>query len=305
MQNDSKDRAENDAFQGSGEEADYLSRIQSQYTSLTKSQKKIADYLSRHPDEVLRNSITALSRKIGTNPPSLTRFFQALSYKGFGEFKFLLEKAMVSPPGAIKEVHYNDNAAAIKQKLMALHREAIGDTLLLLDEHLILRAAKAVANCGKLHIYADGGPGATATFAHVLFLQIGLPCTYFTDHILSMMAAGQLQKDDVAVGITYSGTSHSVLDAMEIAGDRLATTIGITAHANSSLAKHVNIPLCYSLKIADDLRYLHVARMCEVAILGFMQSIILNQMPKRIAEYVKFPKFAIAKARRKISGPIR
>ncbi|MCC8191035.1 MAG: hypothetical protein LIP77_10455, partial [Planctomycetes bacterium] len=68
----------------------YLSRIRAEYDGLTKSQRRIADYLCRNQREVLATSITALSRKIGTNPPALTRFCQAIHYKGFGEFKFCL-----------------------------------------------------------------------------------------------------------------------------------------------------------------------------------------------------------------------
>ncbi len=280
-------------------ESDYLSRIRSQYHTLTRLQRKIADYISAHPDEVLANSITALSRRMGTNPPGLTRFFQALHYKGFGEFKFLLEKALVAPFGANKDVRGDDDARTVAKKLTALQCEAVSDTLLLLNPRLVARAAKLVGNTGRLHIYADGGPGASAGFAYALFMQIGIPCNYFSDRVMAMMAAGQLGKGDVAVGITYSGTSGAVLDALAIARRCGAATVGITAHDNSPLARQVQIPLCYSLKIADDLRYLHIARMCEVAVLGVLQSLILNQKPSRIARHIEFSKSAITRGRGK------
>ena len=280
-------------------EPDYLSRIRAQYHTLTKSQRKIADYISAHPDEVLTNSITALSQRMGSNPPSLTRFFQALHYKGFGEFKFLLEKALVAPFGASRDVRHSDDARTVVKKLTALQCDAIGDTLLLLNTRLVARAAKLIGHSGRVHIYADGGPGASASFAYTLLLQIGIPCNFFTDRILAMMAAGQLGKGDAAIGITYSGTANAVLDALDIARKCGAATVGITAHDNSPLAKQVQIPLCYSLKIMDDLRYLHIARMCEVAILGVLQSLILNQTPPRIVKHIEFAKSAITQGREK------
>lgn len=277
--------------------SDILSRIRSQYHTLTKSQRKIADYIGNHPDEILANSITGLARRMGSNPPSLTRFFQALHYKGFGEFKFLLEKALVAPPGGSSEVGPDDDPRTIVKKLSDLQREAVGDTLLLLDTGLAARAARQIAGAGRVHIYADGGPGASASFAYMLFMQIGIPCNFFTDRVLSMMAAGQLGKGDAAIGITYSGTSNAVLDALDIARKCGAATVGITAHDNSPLARRAQTALCYSLQIADDLRYLHIARMCEVAILGVLQSLILNQSPARVARHIEFSKSAITRGR--------
>ncbi len=285
------------AMQGEGGDSDYLSRIRSKYHELTKSQRKIADYIRDHWEEVLTYSITGLSRRIGTNPPAITRFCQALHYKGFGEFKFLLEKALIVPYGASENVGHGDDVHTVIKKLMTMHHEAIGDTLLLLDTRLVERAVKAICNAGKVHIYADGGPGASATFAYSMFLQVGIPCNFFTDRILSMMAAGQLSKGDVAIGITYTGTSSGILNSLEVARQCNATTIGINAHASSPLSKLVHIPLCYSLKIADDLRYLHIARMCEVAIIGVLQSLILNILPPERVERLDFSKSAITRGR--------
>lgn len=275
------------------DETDFLSRIRTQYHNLTKSQRRIADYISEHGDEVLTNSITTLSRRIGTNPPALTRFFQAIHYKGFGEFKFLYEKALIAPLGSAQNVSHNDDVRTVINKLMTMHREALGDTFLLLDSHTVARAVDAICKAGKVHIFADGGPGASATFAYMLLLQIGVTCNYFTDRVLSIMGAGQLVKGDVAIGITYSGNSGTVVDALGIAAKCGATTIGITAHANSPLAKQADLPLCYSLKIADDLRYLHIARMCEIAIFGVIQSLVLNRTPPHLVKNLEFSKSAI------------
>ncbi len=276
----------------------YFSRIRTNYDALTESQRRIADYLCRHRDEVLTNSITALSRKIGTNPPALTRFCQAIHYKGFGEFKFFLGKALVAPLGSQREVERDDDINTVRNKLLDLSREAIADTLLLLDQHQVARAAKAICDAGMVHLYADGGPGASSNFAYQLFLQIGVPCNFFIDSNLSLMAAGQLRRGDVAIGITYSGFSKTTIEALEVCRQRDATIIGITARVNSPVARMADIPLCYSLKIADDLRYLHIARMCEVAILGLLQSVILNRIPDRVAEHIQFSKNAIGLARR-------
>lgn len=283
-----------------------LSRIRTSYKILTKSQRRIADYICAHQDVVMASSITALSRKIGTNPPALTRFCQAIHYKGFGEFKFCLEKALVAPLGTQLDVTDADGVHTIKGKLMDMQREAVADTLLPLDERQVARAVKVICEASMVHIYGDGGPAATCNFAYQLLLQVGVRCDFFTDSNISAMAAGQLRKGDVAIGITYSGFSAATIRSLSVARQCGAVIIGMTARTNSPVAKLSDIPLCYSLKITDDIRYMHIARICEIAIIGVLQSAIINRDPERVAKQIEFAKKAIVNARGyKIEPPKR
>lgn len=112
-----------------------------------------------------------------------------------------------------------------------------------------------------------------------------------------MLAVSQLQRGDVAIGFTYSGASKTILDIMAMAKKRGAVTAGITGYSESPLAKTVSIPLCYSTKVEDDLRYLHVARMCELSIIGLIQSEVLNIMPEERREKLLLSQSAIKSVR--------
>jgi DNA-binding MurR/RpiR family transcriptional regulator len=81
--------------------------------------------------------------------------------------------------------------------------------------------------------------------------------------------------------------------------DQGVETIGITAHNNSYLAKLVTIPLCYSLHIGDDLRYLHIARMCEIAIIGLIQSALINIAPPHMHDNIARSRKEIESHRRR------
>jgi DNA-binding MurR/RpiR family transcriptional regulator len=260
----------------------YISRIRSKYDAFSKSQKQIARYLTEHPEVILTHSITSLSRKIGTTPPSMTRFCQMIHYKGFSDLKFCIEKQISSPFSEDMDVRMNDGIDDIRKKLIAMNTKAIADTLLLMDEAAIRRAVKIILAADNVFIYADGANGSSASYAYHALLQLGIPSNLFSDYCLGKMAAVKLKKNDVAIGLTFSGNSLTVLDVMGKAADQGAGTIGITAHTNSGLAKLVTIPLCYSLHIGDDLRYLHIARMCEIAIIGLIQSALINAAPPHV-----------------------
>ncbi len=280
-------------LEGVGKDDGYLSRIRAKYETFSKSQKRIARYLSEHPEEILTHSITSLSKKIGTTPPSLTRFCQMIRYKGFSDLKFCIEKQIVSPFTQDLEVKLTDHIDTIKSKLIALETRAITDTLLLVDDACIRRAVKLIAAARSVFVYADGGNGASAAYAYHALLQLGISCNLFSDFCLARMAVTKLEKGDVAMGITFSGSSSTVLSIMEEAVRRGADTIGVTAFANSSLVKLVGVPLCYSVHIGDDLRYLHIARMCEIAIVGLLQSALINAAPEHMHENISRSKKAI------------
>ncbi|GHV42446.1 N-acetylmannosamine kinase [Spirochaetia bacterium] len=278
---------------------DYMSRINSRYDVLTNKQKKIAAYLTAHPKDVINNSITNLAKKIGTTPPSLTRFCQLIRYKGFSDLKFCLERSI---PGRFEtnlDIISSDPIVTIKKKLLHIGMKAIEESLLLIDQHHVERAVYQICKANKIHVYADGGPAASANYAYQIFLQMGLPCSSFTDIKLAQMAVTQLNYGDVAIGITFSGDSTSIVEVMNIAKKRRAHTIGITAHTNSAIAKMVDLPLCYSSSIKDNLRYLHLARICEIAIIGLLQSAIMNYIPEKIRNNVISSREAIEKSRKK------
>jgi DNA-binding MurR/RpiR family transcriptional regulator len=274
------------------DELEYLSRIRTRYDSLSKSQRKIADYINKHQDEILKCSITTISRKIGTSPSAVSRFCQALHYRGYSDMKFSLEKNLFSPSGKAELITLDDDILSSKKKFLKLYSSALNDTLLQLDDRRVKWAADTIMQATMVHIYASS-PGSNAKIAYELLLQTGIPCNYFVDTVEAIMSATHLKKTDVALGINYSGKSTVEQEAMNIAKSRGAVLIGITGYSDSFLAKNVDIALCYSARIEDDLRYRHVARMCELAIIGQLQSAIISNNPQKLQQYLDIAKHSV------------
>lgn len=272
-----------DAGEGTPSIQDPISRIQSQYKTYTKLEKKIATFFINHYNDLHEYSITTLAKKIGTNPTAVTRFCQSLHYTGFGEFKYCLANALLFPPGSQLKVTRKDSINEIKKKLIHLDIEAVYDSLVHIDPLQIQAVVYAVNRAKKIYLYAEGGPGASAQFAHSLFLQIGIICHVYTDTQLAEIAATQLTEEDTIIFICRAGAGIGMERILQQAQKNRATIIGITSAADSVLARVSKVCLCYSFRIENDLRYLHIARMCELAIIGLIQSALINQMPEERA----------------------
>lgn len=277
----------------------YQSRISQQYSSLSKNQRKIAKYFQTHEQEVLRSSITRLAQKIGTTPSTISRFCQALHYKGFSDMKFSIEKKLVYSENTEDNFNDDDELFNIKKKYFNLYQKALADTILNISEQSIYIAAKEILNANRVYIYSSGASGSSAHYIYQLLMQIEIPCNYFTDRQIALMSIGQLQKGDVAIAVNFSGASSTLLELLTLAKQNKVSTIAITSDSGSYIGRIVDLPLCYSTMVEDDLRYVHVARMCELAIIGLLQTAIMQQASKTNQNYLKYTKLAIEKARSK------
>jgi Transcriptional regulators len=211
--------------------------------------------------------------------------------------RFSLENDIFAPSNTNNLIANEDDVFTSRKKFLNIYLSTLKDTILQLNDRHIKLAANAIQDTDMLHIYASS-PGSNAITAYQLFLQIGIPCTYFTDTAEAMMSAPHLKKGDTVIGINYSGTAADLLEIMTIAKNSGATIIAITAYMESPIAKISDIALYYSVQIEDDLRYRHIARMCEIAIIGQLQSAIINGNPQKFQKYLDFAKRAVQRIRK-------
>ena len=69
-----------------------LYKIDRQYTELTKSEKKIADYILNTPHKIINMSVQDLSNEINTSTASIVRFSKKMTEKGFQELKIAISR---------------------------------------------------------------------------------------------------------------------------------------------------------------------------------------------------------------------
>ncbi len=276
-------------------------QINDRYASMTKVQKKIIDYLRAHPEDIRTASITSLAKRIGTTPASLSRFAQFLHFKGFSDMRFCYEKNLFSTDmigGSNISIPAERSVREAKQDYLNIYISALTDTIMNLNDHRINICAKRILNASRTYIYSSGTAAAAANYMYQLFTQIGIPCNYFTDSQLAQMSISHLRSHDVAIGINYSGESNLVYNALSLAKKNQATTIAITSHAQSKVGRVASIVLCYSFNIQDDLRHVHIARMCELAIIGQLQQAFVNLSTPTLKENMKNANQAVRNSRK-------
>ncbi len=221
-----------------------LVRIRGVYDTLPRSERKVADYVLNHANEVIHASVTELAQTLEVSESTVVRFCQRLGYQGYPEFKILLARDLGTPfRDTYDTLHPQDDAAAIVRKTFQILIQALKDTLAVLKPEDMREAVKLVINAHHVFLFGCGGSGGSAQLAYQKMLRMGIPCSVCTDPHTQTLLAGMATEKDVVIGISYSGNNEDVVRAMRVAHERRAKVVAITNYSTSPAAKLAEVML--------------------------------------------------------------
>lgn len=221
-----------------------LVQIQSNSVSLSPALKRIATYVSGAPEAVIYQTITELSEQSKSSEASVIRFCRDLGFSSFADFKMALALDLNNREKRGRR-HDPDAGGFVAQyghKAVA----AIDDTAALLNEDALKASVKALAKGSRIDLYGVGASSVTASYGEYRLLRLGARAHVFSDMHLGIMSASQLDKQDVALCISSSGSTVDTVKAAKIAKERGATVIALTNTGKSPLASVADITLVAS-----------------------------------------------------------
>ncbi|MBV9439711.1 MAG: MurR/RpiR family transcriptional regulator, partial [Candidatus Eremiobacteraeota bacterium] len=194
-------------------------------------------------------TVTELADRTHTSESTVVRLCQKIGYKGYQEFKIVLARDLVEPTTAIyAAIEPGDDLATVKAKVFQANAQALRDTIEVLDDRELQRAVDALSAARRIDIYGVGGSGPLALDAYHKFLKLGRHAIALSDGDLMAMSSATLAAGDVALGISHTGTSRDVTDALARAKKNGATTICITHRPSSPITKVSDITLVTAAK---------------------------------------------------------
>jgi DNA-binding MurR/RpiR family transcriptional regulator len=157
-------------------------RIDGVYTALRTAEKRVADFIKEHPEELIHFTVTELADATATSESTVVRLCQKLGYKGYQEFKIMLARDLVAPADTIFEaITPADSIQQLKSKVFQANIQALKDTIEVLDDASLQRAADAIGRARRMDIYGVGGSSSIAYDAYHKFHRIGVTCFAMSD----------------------------------------------------------------------------------------------------------------------------
>jgi RpiR family transcriptional regulator, carbohydrate utilization regulator len=226
---------------------DMLDRIRACLSALSPAEQRVAELVLADARSFANLPVTELAARAKVSKPTVVRFCRSIGYDGLADFKRKLAGSVnEGVPFVHRAVEENDQPADLVVKVID---NAVSALLKFRNDaaaHAFERAIDALAQAGhlqrRIEFYGVGNSGIVAQDAQHKFFRLGVNAVAYSDGHVQVMAATMLRPGDCAIIFSNSGRSRDLLDAVDIAKKKGATTIVVTA-SGSPLAHQGQILL--------------------------------------------------------------
>lgn len=240
------------------------------YKEMGPSEKKIADYVLENPQEIIGISISELAGKCGCGDATVVRFSRRLGFEGYQALKIGIAGELSAVSSVGTEISKKDSCFEMFRKRIRDISVALQNTETVLDPDALEKAAKALMGAKRIVIFGLGNSAAIATDAAHKFLRLGLNAQACCDNHLQAIIASHLDRQSVAVGISHSGSSKDIVEALRLSKIGGAATMCITNHGTSPIVDAADIALFTK---ADETRHSILAMSSRIAQLAIFDAI--------------------------------
>ena len=221
-----------------------LYRIKEARNMMTDTEGKLADYIVDNHADILNDSAQVLADKTGTSAAAIIRFSKKIGFSGFSELKVELAKESGGNiENFTEQIHAEDSIHTLIKKTKQVNLQVIEQTYYLMNESTMEKAVQSLKSSRYIYLFGVGSSGIVCDDLLHKLSRIGKFAIHHHDTHFQITNAAHITKDDVALGISYSGETKEVVTAMRYAKESGAVTIGITQLKKSPLARYCDILL--------------------------------------------------------------
>lgn len=267
-----------------GIRSEFANRIAQYGKKLSRTELGIAEYMLAHEHEIESCSIHTLAQSMGVGAASIFRFSKALGYNGFSDMKFQMEQGRLVIDKNDVGIVQGDNANIVKQKVLNYALNYLEKCILSANNGVLERVSEAVASAGKVGILGAGSADGVAHAAASIYMSMGIMAFSVSDPLVKLRTSAYFTQGDVLIGLSFSGYSKSVGDALYYAKANSATTVLITAYKNSLLGKYADYVLYTPARNRGNSLNISTTAMGQLALLQIIQAMVYQMDVPHVRE---------------------
>ena len=268
------------------------------YAYMTRTEKRIADYVSANMDAVMEQTISELAAAVGSSEITISRFCKKLGFSGLQSFKIALAAELHTQTDMVyQDIDAADTREVVVQKVFHNIADGLSDTLKLLDYAAIERAVGLLRAARRIADYGFGNSATVCRDIETRFLRFGMVVQAYSDAHQQATSAALLTAGDAVIAVSHTGATIELLDTVRTARQAGAAVIVITSHAHSPLAKLGDVVLH---GMGREVHYSSEAvssRLIHMAITDALYTLMAMQSPKEYRCNLQKMRTVIAKKR--------
>ncbi|WP_066175883.1 MurR/RpiR family transcriptional regulator [Bacillus marinisedimentorum] len=222
------------------EKMDVFDRMMHMQETMSKSQKKIANYLIANPESAPFLTASKLARQVGVGEATIIRFAVFLGFQGYPDFQRHLQETMkrkwTSAERFEKTSRMDHTEPHVWEEVLSDDIQNIKDTLDNIDAEAFQEAVRDIIGAERIFIVAYRSAQSIGHFLE-FYLDLVLQNTELitqadgvSEHLLD------ITDQDLVIGLGFSRYTKRTVDVLKYSRSRGARTLVITDHLLSPLA---------------------------------------------------------------------
>lgn len=220
-------------------EKSVINQICASMDTFFETEKKLGNYIIHHPRKIVDMTVGELAKECDVSEASVSRFCKKIDMKGFHHLKISIAKEMVSQTDddeLSNHISINEVEQSLKN-ILANKVAELTQTVTMMNSEQLQDILKIINNAKSVLFAAVGNTIPVAMDGAYKLNQIGISAVSTPIWETQLAYSYNLTADDVVIAISNSGESTSVINILEAAKKKKATTISITNSEKSTIAQ--------------------------------------------------------------------
>lgn len=228
---------------------DMIQRLNISGSRLSKSHRRIAEYILQHYDKAVFMTAAKLGEMVNVSESTVVRFAVALGYEGYPELQQALQELVRHRLTATQRFEMSSDISEdeVLSTVLKADMQNIRSTIDGIDNAAFLHAVQVISGAKRIYILGLRSAAPLAQFAgyylHYIFDDVRVVAAGSTD---VFEAISRIEAEDVLLGISFPRYSSRTIEAMSFARSRHAQVIGLTDGPMSPL--HDVADICLSMR---------------------------------------------------------
>ncbi len=220
-----------------------FSRINNLYHSMSKGQKRLADFITEHYDQAVFMTAARLGKQVNVSESTTVRFAVLLGYEGFPQFHNALQEHVMTKLNSVQRMEVSFGRIEqdrILDTVLQADIDKIKLTLEQTDRDSFNRAVDLILQAENIYILGIRSCAPLAGFLSYYMNQI-IPNVHLvgaSSYSEMFEEIIRINEKDVIIGISFPRYSMRTLKAMEYAGKQNAKVIAITDSMHSPMNRY-------------------------------------------------------------------
>lgn len=240
---------------------DIMTMLQDRLDSLSKGQRRIAQYILDEYDKAAFMTAAKLGERVGVSESTVVRFAVSLGYDGYPDMQKAMQEMVLNRLTSVQRLEVASDRIGdrdIVSMVLQSDAEKLRKTDETLDRKAFSQAVDAIVNAQRVYILAVRSTAALANF-------LGYYLRYLSDnvHIVTASGTGEMfeqiagvNSHDAVIAFSFPRYSTATVKGARYCASAGATVVAVTDSNDSPLAQvcdHVLTAKSDMLSLVDSL----------------------------------------------------